>query len=298
DKDIDVGTHDHNSEDDSECSSVGSESSVEEEELEYRSFEEEEKQLCDIFPYVDLQIIQKCLHRSSGNIDLAASIIMENPATKHMDPPAGKSNKKVVVLNYKDFPHPIPKRVGAEKDSNNISQKFREFGYDVVIHKNLTALRTEDVLKSLQNDTSMESLILIILSHGVNKYCFYTHQGGIMDLDKIRKKFTDSACPQLRGKPKIFLSNFCRGDEVELQTDSSALLEVPHHMVTIHASLEKIKVLRHPRRGTLFISNLCKVLYKGQDLQETYNKLYEEMKKEGGTTPMMEVFAPFPKFRF
>ena len=69
-------------------------------------------------------------------------------------------------------------------------------------------------------------------------------------------------------------------------------------MVTIHASVDNIKVLRHPKQGTIFISSLCKILKKGQDLRDTYNELYDIMKENRGTTPMMEVFAPFPNFTF
>ncbi|CAL4064530.1 unnamed protein product, partial [Meganyctiphanes norvegica] len=233
------------------------------------------------------------LTQPSENIE-----VNTHESTKKKEFPTKKMKNQVVVLNYIVFPSNITNRQGADKDSENLKQAFTNIGYNVVIHTNLHELATEHVLNQLQGNTSMESLILIILSHGNGKYCFYTSDGATMDLDKIRKKFTDRACPQLKGKPKIFLSNFCRGQDIELQTDNSARIEIPHHMVTIHASVEDIMVLRHPRNGTIFISSLCKVLELGQDLREMYNKLYIAMKDEGGTTPMMETFAPFPDFTF
>ncbi|CAL4216571.1 unnamed protein product [Meganyctiphanes norvegica] len=212
---------------------------------------------------------------------------------------AGCCKGIINVFNYIDFVNKSNKRHGAQEDTTNIRNTFTTLNYDVKIHENFTKQQTHDKFKELQSDQTLTSLIVIILSHGNDRFSFMASDEQILDLDELRRMFTDSSCPNLRGKPKVFLANFCRGARIELVPDT-VKLEPPHNTVTIHAATEGIKALRNVKKGSVFIMSLCKILkdHPKWELRQIFNELYRQMKEEGGTTPFKETFAPMEDFYF
>ncbi|CAL4088601.1 unnamed protein product [Meganyctiphanes norvegica] len=221
------------------------------------------------------------------------------------------SKGPVHVFNYVDFPDPRNKRHGSESDSKNIMDTFKNLNHDVHIHTNCTLIETQAKFEELKKNWTLNALIIIILSHGTDRYSFQTSDGSIMDLHKLRQMFGDKACPSLKGKPKIFLANFCRGTFPEYVQDAPSYpgatlistkpkYEVPHNLVTIHASTEGIKAVRHVHHGSIFIICLCKILKENPkwELKIIFNELHRLMKEIHGTTPMWEGFPPTEDFYF
>ncbi|CAL4135317.1 unnamed protein product [Meganyctiphanes norvegica] len=217
---------------------------------------------------------------------------------------AGCCKGIIHVFNYIDFVDKANKRHGAEEDTTNIRNTFTTLNYDVKIHKNLTKQQTRDKFEQLRSDQTLTSLIVIILSHGNDRFSFMTSDEQFQNLDELRRVFTDSSCPNLRGKPKIFLANFCRGDRIELVHEAVVAkpnIEPPHNTVTIHAATEGIKAMRHLKKGSIFIMSLCKILNEHPKwglMQQIFDELYHQMIKEGGTTPYLEKFPPMEEFHF
>ncbi|CAL4139123.1 unnamed protein product, partial [Meganyctiphanes norvegica] len=208
----------------------------------------------------------------------------------------------------------IDRRDGADIDSQNLSSTFRCLGYDVNLHENKTANQTNIILDYIQQDQNLEFLLLIILSHGMDEDTFFTSDGFQYSLKSIQRRFTDNSCPQLKGKSKILLANFCRGTNIEhilrtpayqnrnfnLTDATHGSSETPHHMITIYASHEGFAARRDKYRGTAFVYNLCEVLrlQMCQPIQDTFNQVFEKIKVNGGQTPEMKVSIPFPNFQF
>ncbi|CAL4123457.1 unnamed protein product, partial [Meganyctiphanes norvegica] len=222
-----------------------------------------------------------------------------------------KSKGKVYVLNYQEFPDTViansqeknlKMREGAQMDSENLKNTFNNLGYEVETFQNKSSTETEDILDKIQKNKNLNFLLMFILSHGMSSQSFFTSDGHLLDLNNIKQKFTDLACPQLKGKPKVFFVHFCRGKNKEiLHLDSSVpKSEAPHNMITVYASHEGFTALRSPESGTVFVNSLCQVLgeYPCEMLQDTFNRLYAKMKTNGGTTPEMTVSAPFAHFKF
>ncbi|CAL4184327.1 unnamed protein product [Meganyctiphanes norvegica] len=225
-------------------------------------------------------------------------------------------NKKLYILNYIEFKKQassrfssttgarnIGRRDGAGIDSQNLMTTFRRLGYDVDLHENKTANQTNLILDYIQQNQNLEFLLLIILSHGIDDNTFYTSDGFQYSMKSIQQKFTDNGCPQLKGKPKILLANFCRGTNIEYNlTDSTpGCSETPHHMMTVYASHEGFAARRDRHKGTLFVHNLCEVLREQvspQPIQDTFNQVNERIQMNGGQTPEMKVSIPFPNFQF
>nr|XP_053628111.1 uncharacterized protein LOC128685580 [Cherax quadricarinatus] len=198
----------------------------------------------------------------------------------------------VYVFNYK-FPPPY-QRAGAEHDSTNIREIFTELGYKVFIHEDLTKKQTLDTIKDIRKDPKLhnvDSFIAFFLSHGENAYEFQTYDKKRLELKNLRSEFSDTKCPQLKKKPKIFMANYCRGRSIEKVDFDDKRVEVTQDIVTIHATTEGVMALRSHDKGTIFIKCLCDVLrdIKGTiDLRTIYGRLYLSMMRCGGTKPMWE----------
>ncbi|CAL4172698.1 unnamed protein product [Meganyctiphanes norvegica] len=235
------------------------------------------------------------IKKDSHGVAIESSTSIQRSLRQHSKGP-------IHVFNYVDFPDTGIKRDGAESDSKNIKNTFSNLGYDVHIHTNYTLRRTRAKFEELQKDRTLSALVTVILSHGTNRYSFKTSDDRIMDLDKVRQMFTDTACPRLKGKPKIFMANFCRGDFLEYVPEATptSRYEPPHNMVTIHAATEGIKAIRSPKHGSIFILCLCKILkeHPKWELKRIFNELYRQMTEAGGTTPMWEGFPPMEDFYF
>ncbi|XP_064092782.1 uncharacterized protein LOC135205708 [Macrobrachium nipponense] len=209
----------------------------------------------------------------------------------------------VYVFNY-SFKKTQKARIGAEHDSNRLSETFSKMGYEVFLHEDLTRDETIEHLDKIRKKPELneiDSFIMFFLSHGLDAYTFLANDEGKLDLRLIRRKFTDRRCPYLRGKPKIFMVNYCRGDQMQKKDDTEFDdIEVPNDMATIHAAAEGVMAKRNRTSGTIFVASLCKVLRqhaRDLNLKDIYTVLHEEMRKNNGTKPMWEDYG-FKNFKF
>lgn len=211
---------------------------------------------------------------------------------------------RVYVINNQKFQKKtLQERKGAEYDSINIQSTFVKLGYEVILHKNLSKVQTDRVLDSIRDDMSLkeiDSIIIFILTHGLGEdrpFIYFSSDGQEMSLTDLRQRFSDFNCPQMKGKPKIIFSNFCRGPKLE--TDGNATN--PHDMVTIYSGSERYMAPRDPSVGTIFVISLCEVLQdmkSEMELTEFYNNLEQRMSSYDATTPVLEYFAFRKRFFF
>ncbi|XP_047491824.1 uncharacterized protein LOC125041106 isoform X2 [Penaeus chinensis] len=214
---------------------------------------------------------------------------------------ASQPRGNVYIFNYK-FTGKHNYRSGAEHDSETIQATFTNMGYRVFTKEDLSRRATLMELKLIRDEEStrdVDSMIMFILSHGKGVRDFLTEDGLSLCLSRIHQMFTDAQCPALRGKPKIFFTNFCRKGVFETCPvfESS---DPPRDMVTIHAAGEGIDALRNTAFGTYFIRNLCQVLQEHageKSLREIYLELDRSAAERGGTQPMWEDFV-FRNFYF
>ncbi|KAK3895265.1 hypothetical protein Pcinc_001015 [Petrolisthes cinctipes] len=209
----------------------------------------------------------------------------------------------VHVFNYKFAGQGFKwERKGAEHDSTNLNRIFTTMGYEVKVHESLSNNDTRKMMNSIQNDKRLkdvDALIFFFLSRGNDSYTFYTNDQIAMKLFDIRYMFTDSKCPAMSSKPKIFFMNYCRGEEMELmEVDSTR--DIPNDMVTVHAAAEGIMADTTSASGTHFVEHLCQTLMsysRSHELREIYTMLREEMRARNSTKPMWEDYG-FQKFYF
>ncbi|XP_063864725.1 zinc finger and BTB domain-containing protein 2-like isoform X4 [Scylla paramamosain] len=204
-------------------------------------------------------------------------------------------------LPCQDTTDSLEERKGAKMDSINIQNTFTKFGYQVYIHENLTEKETFKELENIKKSCSQEppqAFFVFFLSHGVpSSKEFMAADGKPLNIDSIKNEFTNDRCPALAKKPKIFLTNYCRGNNEEwLETDG--LVKIPQDIVTIYASMDGIVAYRQTDEGTTFVLSLCRVmerLRERTELHHFYLMLQNEMKRNRATTPVWEELC-FKKF--
>ncbi|XP_063612144.1 caspase-8-like, partial [Penaeus indicus] len=214
----------------------------------------------------------------------------------------------VYVFNNK-FTGQEDERLGAEIDSANLKEIFTELGYAVFLRENFRAQQIKDELDSLRGDrrlNDVDALIIFFLSHGDSPYSFRGNDNENLDLRSLRRKFADSKCPQMKGKPKVFFANYCRGNRFQkrIEFDSAheyddCVVEAPRDMVTIHAAIEGVKVPRSEVLGTFFIKCLCDSLRdhgRSKSLRDVYYELDGRTQEIGGTQPMLEEYIFYEFF--
>ncbi|XP_047499028.1 ankyrin-1-like isoform X2 [Penaeus chinensis] len=228
---------------------------------------------------------------------------------------------RVLIINYREFSLRIATRHDSERDVANLRKMFRNMGYQVEDHQDLDLEATKEVLnnfRSNENLAKVDSMFVCMLSHGIDRDTFYTSDMRKMDVPAVRNMFKDQACPLMKGKPKVFLFNFCRGktlesfsghsigDDIPCTSQSAvgrdkvppAKDEAPRDMLTLYASTEGFKAFR-TNEGTLFVRSLCQTLAAhahNTDMVSMVQKLDQLMTaRRHATTPEAQSFA-FKKF--
>ncbi|KAG0719145.1 Cell death protein 3 [Chionoecetes opilio] len=216
----------------------------------------------------------------------------------------------VLIFNFLFTGHPQHQRYGATRDSFNLTTLFTRMGYKVELHEDLTKTEMKTALQTTQNSRTLyevDSLIVFVLSHGESDSNFCTNtrnlNEGCMSVDEVRYYFTDTHCPALKDKPKLFFLNFCRGKLTESQIlfDGMPVGQVaPRDMVTVYASITKFRAPRHPQLGTVFVQVVCEVLAVHahcKELQDLHIKMGKLMETCKGATPEIQSYV-FKKFYF
>lgn len=123
---------------------------------------------------------------------------------------------KCVIFNYRNFQEhtQLQVRTGTDEDVRQLSLRFRELGFDIIMHSDLTKTKTSEELTKLGklDYKGDDCLVCWILTHGDDGY-LYTIDGGKLAEDHFIKPFRDNE--GLLGKPKLFSIQACRGNRVD-----------------------------------------------------------------------------------
>lgn len=213
---------------------------------------------------------------------------------------------RVLVLNYENFGEE-GYRSGAVWDAKKLGNLFTKMDYQVNIYHNMKHQETLEVLNSFRSSEEMAQVdcaVVCVLSHGVDQDTFVTSDREPVTVGEIYSYFTDDQCPRLKGKPKLFLFNYCRGEDIERgcnldksqihddfetqgSKENSPPTETFKDYISIYASMEGIKALRDKWKGTYFAEAVMKTFSQYADVLDVARlakELQKYLKNMGGTT--------------
>lgn len=177
-----------------------------------------------------------------------------------------------LIFNNYEFHHPEdmekanPSRGGANIDQYNLTQTFKYLRYDVVVRENLTAQQMQDTIWGMatRDHKLYDSFVCCILTHGETNV---VHGADSQEVDLLNFAATMKLCPTLRGKPKLFFVQACRGEgeqkglDVERDSGGTITATIPQEADFFfgYATPTGNAAYRSKRHGSWYISELCKV---------------------------------------
>ncbi|KAI4495688.1 hypothetical protein M0802_008523 [Mischocyttarus mexicanus] len=145
----------------------------------------------------------------------------------------------VLIITNIDYKSSLYKpRDSAKHDQTNLKKLFEGMGFCVEMHCNLTGqqiLNTVKLFSKREELLNVDSCFVIVSSHGngptkngeedcteiegVDSYTDQTSLGYTkVFCSDIVDYFTSKACPNLAGKPKVFIFQLCRGNKTQAIT--------------------------------------------------------------------------------
>ncbi|XP_064088048.1 uncharacterized protein LOC135202523 [Macrobrachium nipponense] len=171
-------------------------------------------------------------------------------------------------------------REGSNRDFYNLLNLFQQMGYETS-HKTANYCKSGYIVKSqflkMLREFSQEqrhrmlcSCVVIIMSHGSGPKTFVTSDNKEVDLMEVYAMLDNMSCQNLRGKPKVFILQFCRNtpktfpDSVNLNPSSDqsflrALIREEIHNAIAEQHTNKSKWgdidVRSPRFSSLLMKS-------------------------------------------
>ncbi|XP_004453334.1 caspase-12-like [Dasypus novemcinctus] len=165
----------------------------------------------------------------------------------------GRTRLALIICN-KEFDY-LSKRHGAEIDIFGMKDLLENLGYSVVVKENLTAQEMETELRQFAarpEHRFSDSTFLVFMSHGIlDGICGRKHRDkepDILNDDTIFRIFNNCNCQNLKDKPKIIITQACRGKGAgivwmaDMGEDSAALCSQLTHCSMSYDAVTKAHV--------------------------------------------------------
>lgn len=157
-------------------------------------------------------------------------------------------------------------RIGSEQDYENLLDLFHQMGYGQrnrrekycctgYISKDEFMQRLEAFSRDKKHQMSC-SCIIIIMSHGSGPKTFLTSDNQEVDLMDVYSIFDNINCNFLKGKPKIFILQFCRSQIINKQFENLVTPEdmlrkiVREEMAKYNPKIPMLQVIQDVNRKT------------------------------------------------
>jgi len=215
-----------------------------------------------------------------------------------------------LIINNEDYINDVlPKRTGSLVDTNNLDLLFLQLGFKVTLRSNL---QYADMYREVQGFAELEEhrdadmAVVVIMSHGRHGLVAAC-DGREIETEWILRQFNNQGCPALRGKPKFFIFQACRGDDMDFgspetsmpptidfnkfegprdSTDARSITPVYkdvswEDMIVAYSTLPGYVANRDKYRGTWFTESLCRVFMEhavDMEIREMLDKVGETLR--------------------
>lgn len=173
-------------------------------------------------------------------------------------------------------------REGTEVDAAICESTFMRLGFDVTRRDDLTVTEMSIAVRQAaeENHKDADCFACVILSHGDDGVIYGTN--GTMRIDRLTANFKGDICTDLRGKPKLFFIQACRGRRYDFGTELDS--DMTDSVDSVDSIVQRIPVeadflmafsvvpghfsWRNNVDGSWFIQALCRVLQQHSDTVE------------------------------
>jgi len=193
------------------------------------------------------------------------------------------SERLCIIINNKTF-EGERYRHGSDQDVAGLRKLFkRHLAFTVDYHEDKTVKEIRNLMKHLKNKGNISHcscVFVIILSHGCDEEIEGSDNKRIA-LKAITKYLNDKNCPPLKGKPKVFIVQACRGSTVDDIASDSELSSDTNHlhtktdgsysgeislngvdMLIAYATIPDHVAYRNSTTGSLYIQKFIEVMYE------------------------------------
>ncbi len=122
-----------------------------------------------------------------------------------------------LIIEIDEFVNDIhEKRIGSHVDVENLTKLFQQLHFNLDHKKNLSREELRQALQEFARrpeHIKADMMILVVLTHGLDGVIYASN--GKIDTEDIYKEFNNTNCPNLKGKPKFFIVQACRGSETD-----------------------------------------------------------------------------------
>ena len=111
-------------------------------------------------------------------------------------------------------------RKGSEVDGCNLETLFTGLGFVVEVHRNLTGNQIANTMRDFSDSDKhlrADMAVVAILSHGTEGFLYGTDRRSI-EMEWLIQQLNNENCVNLRGKPKFFIFQACRGHNQDYGT--------------------------------------------------------------------------------
>lgn len=182
-----------------------------------------------------------------------------------------KSRGVFFFVNIIRFVKEQTNRAGAEKDKENLITLFTEMNYKVFYYEDLTRGEFLDLVNQLIKSDylkKIDSFVFCIQTHGdlyQNMTIMEFSDGTSVDVEHVIGMFSNTNCPSLAMKPKIFFFPFCRGKISDLEkirrieTDGGPGLPSFSDILICYGTVPGFVTHRDTGFGSWYVRELCKI---------------------------------------
>ena len=185
-----------------------------------------------------------------------------------------KFRGKALIFNNTKFRKlKLSERRGSKKDGKDLETVLGKLGFDVDVLPDYTLEQIQEKLEEASQDRDLnrdsDCLVVVALSHGDCESKIAAADTWYLD-EELWEPFLAGRCNSLKGKPKLFFLNACRGENVDqgAEMDNNAQEQkvkrgkLPNHadFLIARSTVPGHVSWRNPENGSPFIQALCEVL--------------------------------------
>lgn len=175
-------------------------------------------------------------------------------------------------INIIQFKNEKTNRKGAEKDKENLITLFTEMNFKVFYYEDLTRgdfFELMDLLVKSEYIKNIDSFVFCIQTHGDmfnNQTIMEFSDGNSINVETVINIFSNTNCPNLLMKPKIFFFPFCRGKISDLEKkigriETDGVPGVPSFsdILICYGTVPGFVTHRDTGFGSWYVRELCKI---------------------------------------